>query len=83
MLHKHAYYLTHQSVLNTNLENDHARIMTSSKQIERRVGSQHPEAFMFTSERMQASTFGHVPHTDALVLRVGENEFLTWVKQHT
>ena len=39
MLHKHLHYLTYQSVLNTNLENDHARIMTSSKQIEGRVGS--------------------------------------------
>jgi len=39
MLYNHPYYLTYQSVLNTNLENDHARIMTSSKQIEGRVGS--------------------------------------------
>jgi hypothetical protein len=38
---------------------------------------------MFSSECVQASTFALIPHTYAFVLRVGEDEVSTGMKQHT
>lgn len=57
--------------------------LTCSKQVEVWVGTQHPEAVVITAEGLYSGPFGHVPHPDALVLRVGQNELLAWVEDGT
>lgn len=50
--------------------------LTGSKEVEVGVSAQHPEAVVVTAEGLHAGPLGHVPHPDALVLRVGQNELL-------
>lgn len=57
--------------------------LTGSKQVEVRVSSQHPEAIVVPAEGLHPGPLGHVPHPDALVLRVGQDELLTWVEDGT
>lgn len=54
--------------------------ITCSKQVEVGVSPQHPEAIVVPAEGLHSGSLGHVPHPDAFVLRVGENELLTWVE---
>lgn len=56
---------------------------TSSKQVEVRVSPQNPEAIMVPSESLHSRPFGHIPHPDALVLRVRQDEFLPRVEDGT
>ena len=44
------------------------------------MSSQHPEAIVVPAEGLHSGPFGHVPHSDALVLRVGQDELLTRVE---
>ncbi len=53
---------------------------TSSKQVEVWVSTKHPEAIMVPSEGLHSGPFGHIPHTDAFVLRVGQDELLARVE---
>lgn len=56
---------------------------TSSKQVQVGMGSQHPEAVVVPAEGLDAGPLGHVPHSDALILRVGQDELLAWVEHGT
>ena len=47
------------------------------------MGPKHPEAVMITPEGLHSGPLGHVPHPDALVLRVGKDELLTWMEDGT
>lgn len=38
---------------------------------------------MVPTESLHTSPFGHIPHPDALVLRVGQDELLAWVEDGT
>lgn len=38
---------------------------------------------MVPAEGLHASPLGHIPHPDALVLRVGQDELLAWVEDST
>lgn len=57
--------------------------VTSSKQVEVWVSTQHPEAIMVPPKGLHPSSFGHVPNPNALVLRVGQDELLPWVEDCT
>lgn len=57
--------------------------MTSCKQIQRRMSSKNPITFGFTFERMQTLTLRHVPHTNALILAIGQDELLSWMEHCT
>lgn len=57
--------------------------LTGSKQVEVWVSAQHPETVMVPAEGLHSSPFGHVPHTDALVLGVGQDELLARVEDGT
>lgn len=56
---------------------------TSSKQVEVWVSPQHPETIVVTAEGLHSGPFGHIPNPDALVLRVGQDEFLARVEDGT
>ena len=47
------------------------------------MSPKHPEAIVVTAEGLHSSPFGHIPHPDALVLRVGQDELLTRVEDGT
>lgn len=53
-----------------------APVMTGGKQVDLRVCSQDPEAVMLAAEGLRARALGHVPHANALVLRVGYDDVL-------
>ena len=57
--------------------------LTSCKQVEVRVSPQHPEAIVIPPEGLHSRPFGHVPNTDALVFRVGQDELLAGVEDGT
>jgi hypothetical protein len=57
--------------------------MASSKKIESRMSCKNPETFVFTPECVKTSTLGHVPYSDTLIFRVGENKFLAWMEENT
>lgn len=57
--------------------------LTSSKQVEIGVSAEHPESIMVPPEGLHPSPLRHVPHPDALVLRVGQDELLAWVEDGT
>lgn len=44
------------------------------------MSSKHPEAVVVPAEGLDAGPLGHVPHSDALILRVGQDELLAWVE---
>lgn len=44
------------------------------------MSAQHPEAIVVPAEGLDSGPLGHVPHPDALVLRVGQDELLTGVE---
>lgn len=56
---------------------------TSSKEVEIWVGSENPEAIMVPSKGLNPGPFGHVPHPDALILRIGEDKLLAWMEDST
>lgn len=56
---------------------------TGSKQVEVRVSTEHPEAIVVPAEGLHSGPLGHVPHPDALVLRVGQDELLARVEDGT
>lgn len=60
-----------------------ASALTSSKQVEVWVGTQDPETIMIPPEGLHAGPLGHVPHPDAFVFRVRQDELLTWVEDGT
>lgn len=62
------------------LEDDHSTVMASSKEVQGGVGGQHPETVMLTAEGVEADPLGHVPYPDGFVLRVGEDQLLSWMK---
>ena len=41
---------------------------------------QHPEPVVLSSEGVETGSLAHVPHSDALVLAVGENQLLARMK---
>lgn len=47
------------------------------------MSPQHPETVVISAKGLDACPLGHVPHTDALVFRVGQDELLTGVKHGT
>lgn len=47
------------------------------------MSPQHPEAVVVPAEGLHPSSFGHIPHPDALVLRIGQDELLAWVENGT
>lgn len=53
---------------------------TSSEQVEVGMSSKHPEAVVVPAEGLDACPLGHVPHSDALILRVGQDELLARVE---
>ena len=53
---------------------------TSSEQVEVGVSPQHPEAIVVPTEGLHPGPLGHVPHPDALVLGVGQDELLARVE---
>lgn len=57
--------------------------LTSSEQVEVGVRPQHPEAVVVPAEGLHSGPFGHVPHADALVLGVGQDELLARVEDGT
>lgn len=44
------------------------------------MGPQHPEAIVVAPKGLHPGPLGHVPHTDTLVLGVGQDELLAWVE---
>lgn len=56
---------------------------TSSKQVEVWVSPQHPEAIVVPTEGLDSGPLGHIPHPNALILRVGQDELLAWVEDGT
>jgi len=66
--------------INFYLEDDHSAVVSGGKEVEGGVSSQHPKALVLSSEGIEARPLGHVPHPDAFVLRVGENQLLPWVE---
>lgn len=64
-------------------ENINDEIRTGSKQAKSRVRSHNPETVVLSAESVKAGPLSEVPNTDALVLRVGKNQFLTRMKQDT
>lgn len=47
------------------------------------MSPQHPETVVVPAEGLDTGPFGHVPHTDTLVLRVGQDELLAGVEDST
>lgn len=47
------------------------------------MSSENPEAVMVASKGLHPGPFGHVPHPDALILRVGEDKLLPRVEDST
>ena len=64
-------------------EDYHSRIMASCKNIKRWMWGHHPKSIMFSAEGMETSTFGHIPNTNRLVLRIRHNQILSRMKDHT
>ena len=64
-------------------EDNHSRIMASCKNIKRWMWGHHPKSIMFSAEGMETSTFGHIPNTNRLVLRIRHNQILSRMKDHT
>lgn len=62
------------------LEYDHAAVVAGREQAKRRMTRYHPVAIVLASKLIQAHAFGHVPHSDRLVLRVAHDELLFRVK---
>jgi hypothetical protein len=57
--------------------------MTRCQQVNVWVGCQDPESIMLSPEGLHPRTLGHIPHADALVLAVGDDEVLTDQSQVT
>lgn len=51
-------------------------VVSRGQQVDLRVGGQDPEAVVLAPEGLHARALAHVPHTDALVLRIGHNDVL-------
>jgi hypothetical protein len=51
-------------------------VVPRRQQVDLRMGRQDPEAVMFPAEGLNPHPFGHVPHPDALILRVGHDDVL-------
>lgn len=64
------------------LENDHATVMASCKQVEGWMGCQDPKAIMFPAESVEADSLGHIPHTDRFVLRIWQDQLLPWMEHY-
>lgn len=47
------------------------------------MSSENPEAIMVPPEGLHPSPFGHIPHPDALILRIGKDELLSWMEDGT
>lgn len=47
------------------------------------MSPQHPEAIVVSTEGLHTGPFGHIPHPDALVLGVGQNELLARMEDGT
>lgn len=47
------------------------------------MSTQNPEAIVVPAEGLHSGSFGHIPHPDALVLRVGQDELLARVEDGT
>lgn len=63
------------------LEDDHSGVVPRGEQVQVGVRRQHPEPVVFPPERVQVVSLRHVPDANALVLAVGQEEFLAWVEQ--
>jgi hypothetical protein len=42
----------------------------------------YPETIVLASKGIETSAFGKIPYANALVLRIGKNQLLPWVKQY-
>jgi len=51
-------------------------VVAGSQQVDLRVGRQDPKAVVLPPEGLHPCALGHVPHPDALVLRVGDDDVL-------
>ena len=67
--------------LTLELEDHHTSIVTRSKQVHVRVGSNDPESVLVAFEGLHRCAFVQVPHTNCLVLADRENEVLVRVEQ--
>lgn len=47
------------------------------------MSPEHPKTIVVPAEGLHASPLGHIPHPDALVLRVRQDELLAWVEDGT
>mmetsp|Transcript_10477 Transcript_10477/g.18920 ORF Transcript_10477/g.18920 Transcript_10477/m.18920 type:complete len:219 (-) Transcript_10477:503-1159(-) len=63
------------------LEHDHTRIMTGRKKILGTMRGKDPKAISLPTEGLYAHTLGHIPDTNAAILRVGNDEFLLGVEE--
>ena len=55
---------------------DESPVMSSSQQVDLRVGSQDPESVLLAPEGLHTHPLGQVPHPDALVLAVAHDQVL-------
>ena len=62
------------------LEDDHPAVVTGSEQVESGVAGQDPEPVVLSPEGVEAGPLAHVPHSDGLVLAVGEDQLLPGVE---
>lgn len=54
----------------------HPPVVSSCQQIDLRVSRQDPEPIVLPSEGLHPCSLAHVPHADALVLRVTDYQVL-------
>ena len=62
------------------LEDDHPPVVTRGEQIEAGVAGEDPEPVVLPPEGVEAGPLAHVPDSDGLVLGVGQDQFLTRMK---
>eukprot|EP00962_Isochrysis_galbana_P057468 scaffold29832_cov112-Isochrysis_galbana.AAC.7 len=63
------------------LEDDHAPVVSRGEEVRLLVDRQDPETVVLAAKRLHPLPLRHVPHTDGLVLRVGDDELLLWVEE--
>ena len=63
------------------LEDDQTIVVSSSEEIQMRMGSQYPEPVVLSSESLNGGTLGHVPNPDGLVFTVRKNELVSRVEE--
>lgn len=77
---QHAGVRAIRGALTLQFEHDHATVVTRGQQIHLRVGGKDPKPVVLATEGLHAGTLGHIPHADAFVLGVRDDDVLTSVK---